>query len=137
MSAAFILALCFVCAVSTALTGWCLYKGREAALPITSLILSSLFILLIVWSASQPVNQTPSPPFILYGAAGPYAWVGSADQGSPRTYLWSVPNELREALQKGPLQVEGKARTARHGDDEYFPFGEWRVSPYTPERFKK
>lgn len=137
MSTAFITTLGLVCALSVVLTGWCLYKGREIALPVTSSIFSILLILLIMWAASQPINRTPSPPFILYGAVGPFAWVGSLDQSPPRTYLWSVPNELQEKLQESPLKVEKETEYHQQEGNEYFPYGEWRVSPLTPERIEK
>lgn len=117
----------------------CLWTDRPFGIPVGAAVLCFLLLFISVISSSQPVNLTPKPPFILYAAAGPYAWVGPVDQESPpRTYLWEVPNELQEQLQEGALLVEeGKPGEEEVGAEGDFPYGEWEVSPFEQERMRK
>lgn len=103
-------------------------------IPVAASLLSTLLLITSLLAASVPVNDRPDPPFILYAAAGQFAWAGPMDRSPPRTYLWQVPNELQELLQEGALMVEeGQTDSDLEGTAEYFPYGEWQVSPLVPE----
>ena len=128
------LAIAACLAALGALCAWLALRRAVWSISIASVAVALSAVQLIIVAQGLPIDGPPPSPFVLYGAAGPYAWASPGRDASPRTYRWTVPAEMQRELRKGsPLDVEGEkanGKKAEAGNDNAPTIWRWtRLEP--------